>query len=198
MSFFSLHFKTVFYSLVNGWQKAETWLKAELTAEGGNVVDNMSAPGRTHMRLPLNLTRITAGQLRRLGLALGITISGSINDQRLVVEDKLSDEGHDPCNIQVVFEGYSSEAAFVLCDEKGEFLTVPVAASTTEVTPEVIVRESEHSSEESGDEPDEIETLRQTVEDITTERDTLQAQLLYKKLCKHLNRRRFASRNCGR
>ena len=56
-------------------------------------------------------------------------------------------------------------------------MTVPVTASTTEVTPEVAVRESEHSSEESGDEPDEIETLRQTVEDITTERDALQAQL---------------------
>ena len=138
------------------------------------MVDSTSAPGRTHVRLPLNLTCITAGQLRRLGLALDITISGSINDQRLVVEGTLSDEGHDPCNIQVVFAEYSSEATFVLCDEEGEFLTVPVAASTTEVTPEVVVHESEHSSEESGD---EIETLRQTVEDITTERDALQAQL---------------------
>ena len=85
-------------------------------AEGSNVVDNTSAPGRTHVRLLLNSTSITAGQLRQLGLALGITISGSINDQRLVVEGKLSDEGHDPCNIQVVFAEYSSEAAFVLCD----------------------------------------------------------------------------------
>ena len=107
----------------------------------------------------------------------GITISGSIKDQRLVVEGKLSDEGHGPCNIQVVFAEYSSETAFVLCDEEGEFFTVPVAASMTEVTPEVVERESEHSSEESGDEPDEIETLHQTVEDITTERDALQAQL---------------------
>ena len=94
-----------------------------------------------------------------------------------MVEGKLSDEGQDPCNIQVVFAEYSSEAAFVLCDEEGEFLTVPVAECTTEVTPEVVVRESEHSSEESGDEPDEIETLRQTLEDITIERDALQAQL---------------------
>ena len=52
-----------------------------------------------------------------------------------------------------------------------------MAASTTEVIPEVVVRESEHSSEESGDEPDETETLHQTVEDITIERDALQVQL---------------------
>ena len=55
-------------------------------AERSNVVDNTSAPSRTHVRLPLNSTRITAGQLRRLGLALGITVSGSISDQRLLVE----------------------------------------------------------------------------------------------------------------
>ena len=83
-------------------------------AESGSVIDNTSA---RHVRLPLNSTRITAGQLRRLGLALGISVSGSINDQRLMVEGKLGDEGHDPCNVQVVFVEYSSEAAFVLWDE---------------------------------------------------------------------------------
>ena len=87
--------------------------------EGSNVVDNMSAPGRPHVRLLLNSTRITAGQLRWLDLTLGISVLGSINDQRLMVKGKLSDEGHNPCNIQVVFAEYSSEAAFVLLDEEG-------------------------------------------------------------------------------
>ena len=77
-------------------------------AEGSNVVDNTSAPSRTPVRLLFNLTCITAGQLRRLGLALGISVLGSINDQRLMVEGKLSDEGHDPSNIQVVFAEYST------------------------------------------------------------------------------------------
>ena len=143
-------------------------------AESGSVIDNTSS---RHVRLPLNSTRITAGQVRRLGLALGISVSDSINDQRLMVEGKLGDEGHDPCNFQVVFVEYSSEAAFVLWDEEGEFLTVPAAVPTTEVTPEVSEHESDRSREELRDEPDEVEALRQTVETVTIERDALQVQL---------------------
>ena len=37
--------------------------------------------------------------------------------------------GHDPCNMQVVYEEYSSEAAFVLWDEDGEFLSDPIQSS---------------------------------------------------------------------
>jgi len=47
--------------------------------------------------------------VHHLGLALGITVSGSISDQRLLVEGKL-------CNVQVVFVEYSCEATFVLWD----------------------------------------------------------------------------------
>jgi len=55
-------------------------------------------------------------------------------------------------------------------------LTVPVELSTTAVTPEV-VDESDHPSEESNDEPNEVKTLYQTLIDITTEWDALQVQL---------------------
>ena len=119
------------------------------------------------MRLPLNSTCITAGQLRRLGLVLGISVSSSINNQRLMVEGKLSDDGHDSCNVQVVFVEYLSEAVFVLWDEDGEFLTPPVAVSTAKAVPEIT--EHEHSGE-----PDDMERLHQTVADITTKWDSLQ------------------------
>ena len=42
-----------------------------MAESSGSVVANMS---EYHIHLPLNLTSITAGQLRRLGLALGIQL----------------------------------------------------------------------------------------------------------------------------
>ena len=92
-----------------------------------DVVDNTSVSIQYHVRLPLNSSRITAGQLRRLGTALGLTSSGSIDDQRLMVEGKINDLGHEPCNVQVVFQEYSGDASFELWGESGKFLTVPAA-----------------------------------------------------------------------
>jgi len=127
------------------------------------------------VQIPLNSMRITAGQLCRLGLVLGITVSGSISNQRLLVEGKLNEGGHDPCN---VFEEYSSEAAFVLWDEDSGFLSVPAAESiVTDELPEPMDHESAHSSVEPTNDADDLETLRQAVADITSEQDTLQMQL---------------------
>ena len=103
-----------------------------------DMVDNTSVRSQSHVRMPLNLSRITAGQLHQLGKALGLTSSGSIDDQRLIVEGKISEMGHEPYNVQVVFEEYSSDASFQLCNEGYDFLTVPSA-------------DADHSYE--GDEP---------------------------------------------
>ena len=55
--------------------------------------------------------------MRLLGLALGIMVSGSISDQRLLVEGKLNKGVHNSCNVQEVFVEYFSEATFVLWDD---------------------------------------------------------------------------------
>lgn len=55
------------------------------------------------MCMPLNSSCITAGQLHLLCTALEITSSGSIDDQRLIVEWKISELGHEPCNVQVIY-----------------------------------------------------------------------------------------------
>ena len=149
-----------------------------MAESGGSVVDSTPASGRSHVQIPLNSKRITAGQLCHLGLALGITVSGSISDQRLLGEGQLNEGSHDPCNVQVVFEEYSSEAAFVLWDEDGEFLSVPAAESVvTDELPEPTDHESARSSVEPTNDADNLETLRQAVADITSERNTLQMQL---------------------
>ena len=141
----------------------------------GSMFDSAPASGRSHVRIPLNSTHITAGQPCCLGLAL---VSGSISDQRLLVEGNLNEGDHDPCNVQLVFGEYSSEAAFVLWDEDSEFLSVPAVESVvTDELPEPTDHESARSSVEPTDDSDDLETLRQAVADITSEQDTLQMQL---------------------
>ena len=55
------------------------------------MANNTSARTQSHVRLPLNSSRITAGQLRQLSTALGLTSSGSIDDLRLVIEGKITE-----------------------------------------------------------------------------------------------------------
>ena len=140
-----------------------------------NVVDNTSVRSQSHMCMPLNSSRITAGQLRRLGKVLGLTSSGSIDDQRLMVEGKTSEMGHEPYNIQVVFEEYSSDASFKLCDEGGEFLTVPSVDADHSYEGDELYEEAASRSLE--EERNEVELLRQSVTDITGERDKLGEEL---------------------
>ena len=136
-----------------------------------DVTDNTSTRTQVQVRLPLNSSRITAGQLRRLSTVLGITSSGSINDLRLIIQDSISHLGHEPRNVQVVFDEYYSSAAFELWDESGKFLTVPPV--DVEHSPAGDEQHEESGDERPAEETSELETLRQSVVDITRERDTL-------------------------
>ena len=68
-----------------------------------DFVDNTSIRSQFHVCMPLNSSHITAEQLRQLGMALALTSSCSIGDQRLMVEEEISELSHEPCNVQVVF-----------------------------------------------------------------------------------------------
>ena len=76
---------------------------SEARGQGG-VTDNIPARVQSHVRLPLNSSRITAGQLRQLSMTFGLTSSGSIDDMRLIIEGKINELGREPCNVQVLFE----------------------------------------------------------------------------------------------
>lgn len=74
--------------------------------------------------------------------------------------------------MQVLFEEHTSDAAFQLWDESGEFLRVP-SATLEQLTP-VEEPHATTSDESSAEERDELESLRQT---LTRERDNLQNEL---------------------
>ena len=139
-----------------------------------DMVNNTSVRSQSHMRMPLNSLRITAGQLSRLDKVLGLTSSGSIDDQRLMVEGKISEMSHEPYNVQVVFEEYFSDASFQLCDEGGEFVTVSSADANYSYKGDEPYQETASGSFE---EQNEVQLLHQSVTDITRERDKLRKEL---------------------
>ena len=93
---------------------------------------------------------------------------------RLVIEGKITELGREPCNVQVHFEEHTSEAAFTLVDDSGEFLTV--SAIETEL-PMLLEDGEVNSDAENESSQNEIASLRLSVATITTERDTLRREL---------------------
>ena len=74
--------------------------------------------------VPLNSTRITAGQLRSLGTALGVPVSGNVSDLRLMIEGQITEGGRDPRNVQVLLPRSTEDVSVSLRDYEGIFLTV--------------------------------------------------------------------------
>ena len=74
--------------------------------------------------VPLNSTRITAGQLRSLGTALGVPVSGNVSDLRLMIEGQITEGGRDPRNVQVLLSRSKEDVSVSLRDYEGIFLTV--------------------------------------------------------------------------
>ena len=150
--------------------------------------DSVSGVGETgdrahvaHVHVPLNSRRLTAGQLRRLTMALEVPSSGSPADTRLIIESKLADMGRQPWNVQVVLEGGSPMAALSLRDETGIFVTVD-----PEVLPEAVHdREStEHEKEETRqslseeeDNEESVESLKVALEEANQQKEALQEEV---------------------
>ena len=74
--------------------------------------------------VPLNSTRITAGQLRALGTTLGIPASGNVSDLRLMIEGQIMEGDRDPRNVQVLLPRSTDDVTIRLRDYEGIFLNV--------------------------------------------------------------------------
>lgn len=133
-----------------------------------SVEDNTLDSGRArqqrsvhdHVYVPLNSLRLTVGQLRSLGTELGIPVSGTVTDLRLMIEGKITESSRDPRSVQVVLSRDATGTTFSLLDHEGVFLTVVPQGrvETSEVLPPEPM------------ELDELQSLRQ-------ERDSLQEEV---------------------
>ena len=131
---------------------------------------------RARVHVPLNSKRLTAGQLRRLAVALGVPSSGSPADIRLIIEGKLTELGREPQNVQVVMEEGTPTAGLRLQDESGTFVTVEAEEPTH---PEELVEEpvAETDGLEEDNDEDDISSLRQALEEVTLQKQTLEEEV---------------------
>ena len=74
--------------------------------------------------VPLNLMRITAGQLRALGTTLGIPASGNVSDLRLMIKGQITEGGRDSRNVQVLLPRSTDDVTISQRNYEGIFLNV--------------------------------------------------------------------------
>ena len=75
------------------------------------------------IRLPLNSRHLTAAQIKRLGRALELPTSASVEEVRQMIDGKLKDRERQPFDVQVIIK---SSRAMSLHNEGGGFLVLPV------------------------------------------------------------------------
>lgn len=113
------------------------------------------------MNVALNLSRLIAGQLRSVGEALGVPMSGSVSDLWLLFKGKITDLGRDSRNVSLSKD--KDDKMLTLSDHEGVFLTVtPVSEKESADSTELRDREASQSPE-----PVEANEL----EAVCTERD---------------------------
>ena len=67
------------------------------------MAESESGPGlATSIQLPFNSKRLTANYLRRLTTEVGVPTSTSVTELRQMIDGKLSEDGRDMLNVQVV------------------------------------------------------------------------------------------------
>jgi len=76
------------------------------------------------VRLSLKSTQLKPDQLHSLAKTLGLPVSGSTGDLRLIIEGEITNLSHEPCSIQVALSRGKDDKRFTLSDHEGVFLTV--------------------------------------------------------------------------
>ena len=115
-----------------------------------------------HARLLLNSKRLTTGQIKRVGRALGVPTDASVDEICVMIEGKLREMECDPANVQVVVGGTSMS----LCGEDREFLLITEPPST------------ETSNDKEGDQDSPDEASPQELEQLQTELQDAKAEIL--------------------
>ena len=94
-----------------------------MSVEGGTNPRSGAAAKRP-VRAPLNSRRMTADCLKRIGSAIDLPTAASTVELLQMIDAKLTDQGHDSQNVQVVLEDGTPKSRISLQDEKGEFLVI--------------------------------------------------------------------------
>ena len=148
------------------------------TAGSGPKGELQDAPRVVGKSLPLRSRRLTAVQLRKLAKALGVPMSATIEDLRLMIDGKLAEMDKEPQNVQVVID--DAEEGGVEClglqDETGVFLRTTDGDPTDE---DQTRREEESESRETDKSaPVTVDTLQAELEEARLKQIEMAEQLV--------------------
>ena len=123
----------------------------------GGTSERRSRPPVTRT-YPLNSRRLTARSITKIAEALGLPTSATLADTRQIIEGKLTEESHEPRNVEVVVTETEGETTLRLQDEGGVIVEIPVeeegraspTTSETEAGAEPAVRDSHDGLETNG------------------------------------------------
>ena len=141
--------------------------------------DQVAVP-RGSTILSLNSRRLTTTHIRQLAVALEIPTRASAADILRMIEGKITEDGRDPFNVQVVVkEGEDGGILLQLQDAEGVFLEAdpPMEEEETEDAPQQEAAEQRENAEQEEDE----ESLKAKLDEVVKERDELKEAL---KMCK--------------
>ena len=120
-----------------------------MSDEGGEAAGGRQPRARTYL---INSKRLAADVIGRLAKELGLPVSGSLADTRVMVDGKLTEE-HELRNVQVdVIERGPGVRTIKLRDENGMFLEIPAGGELEEERKSG--RAEAKSRESSEEEPD--------------------------------------------
>ena len=124
----------------------------------------------TSVQLPLNSKRLTTNYLRRLATEVGVPTTASGDELWQMIDGKLSENGHDAPNVQVVLPSTDPSCEFSLEDEEGRFLTVPAAVPERDGSNSSGDSEEEREQDDthSGHELDDLRVENQSLKDELT------------------------------
>ena len=111
------------------------------------------------IRLPLNSKRLTVNHLRQLASEVSVPTGVSSDELRQMIDGKLTEEGRDTPNVQVVLLNAELGSEFFLEDEEGKFLTVAAAELENQEDGDPTESEGEQLADDS-DQGEELNTLK--------------------------------------
>eukprot|EP00731_Ephydatia_muelleri_P035288 Em0112g3a len=144
------------------------------------MAEDQAAVPRGSTILSLNSRRLTTTHIRQLAVALEIPTRASAADILRMIEGKITEDGRDPFNVQVVVkEGEDGGILLQLQDAEGVFLEAdpPMEEEETEDVPQQEAAEQRENAEQEEDE----ESLKAKLDEVVKERDELKEAL---KTCK--------------
>ena len=106
---------------------------------------------REPIRAPLNSRWLTGKCLKLIATALKLPAGAPNSDLLVMIEAKVTEQGHEPGNVQVVMEEGTLQGRITLQDEEGEFLDVePLKPDSVQEQPAEEDSDSSGSSDSSG------------------------------------------------